>query len=85
MEVLGRFLDSNLQMRTMIQGDAFLGCYLGPHVRETLFDRKARLYNQLALSRHPCATLLLHNLYVIDKDGSNGSTTTLEDVDGEES
>lgn len=43
--------------------DAFLGCYLGPHVGETLLDRKARLRNQLALSANPCAALMLRDLY----------------------
>jgi hypothetical protein len=43
--------------------DNFLGCYLGPHVGETLLDRKARLRNQLALSANPCAALLLRDLY----------------------
>ena len=44
--------------------DNFLGCYLGPHVGETLLDRKARLRNQLALSTNPHAALLLRDLYV---------------------
>jgi hypothetical protein len=47
--------------------DEFLGCFLGPHVGETLFDRKARLRNQLALSSNPCAALMLQSLYFIDK------------------
>lgn len=44
--------------------DNFLGCYLGPHVGETLLDRKARLRNQLALSANPCAALMLRDLYI---------------------
>lgn len=44
--------------------DNFLGCYLGPHVGETLLDRKARLRNQLALSANPYAALMLRDLYI---------------------
>jgi len=74
--------------------DAFLGCYLGPHVGETLFDRKTRLRNQLALSANPCAALLLQDLYrnkgnlnklrnsEFDLVEEEGTSSPLEDLDG---
>lgn len=45
--------------------DAFLGCFLGPHVGETLCDRKTRLRNQLALSQNSLAASFLRRTYAI--------------------
>lgn len=45
--------------------DAFLGCFLGPHIGETLCDRKTRLRNQLALSKNSLASSFLHRTYAI--------------------
>ena len=61
--------------------DNFLGCYLGPHVGETLLDRKARLRNQLALSANPCAALMLRDLYInkgTDESAENERTEGLK-------
>lgn len=58
--------------------DNFLGSFLGPHVGETLLDRKARLVNQLALSANPCAALMLRDLY-IDK-GPDDSSNCLDEL-----
>lgn len=58
----------NASLNDEVKGmDEFLGCFLGPHVGETLFDRKARLRNQLALSSNPSAALMLRSLYFVDK------------------
>lgn len=46
-------------------GDAFLGCFLGPHVGETLCDRKTRMRYQLALSQNSLAASFLHRTYAI--------------------
>eukprot|EP00250_Pteridium_aquilinum_P007312 c17059_g1_i1 orf=41-2161(+) len=43
--------------------DGFLGCFLGPHVGETLYNRKTRLINQLALSQNMHAASLLSKLF----------------------
>lgn len=55
--------EPHFALEQLKQVDEFLGCFLGPHVGETLFDRKARLCNQLALSDHPCAALVLQDLF----------------------
>lgn len=65
--------------------DAFLGSYLGPHLGESLRDRKARLCNQLALSANPCAAIMLQNLYrnkgkLAEEQGTT-STSEEEDLD----
>ncbi|KAH6556822.1 hypothetical protein KP509_1Z152900 [Ceratopteris richardii] len=42
--------------------DKFLGSFLGPHVGETLYNRKTRLINQLSLSQNiHAAALLCHH------------------------
>lgn len=48
--------------------DSFLGCFLGPHVGETLYNRKTRLINQLTLSQNKHAASLLCNLFGLTQD-----------------
>ncbi|XP_057869636.2 uncharacterized protein LOC131076467 isoform X2 [Cryptomeria japonica] len=49
------------------ENNEFLGCFLGPHVGETLYDRKCRLQNQLALSQNPSAASFLRQTYGISE------------------
>jgi hypothetical protein len=71
--------------------DEFLGCFLGPHVGETLLDRKSRLCNQLALSSNPCAAVMLQNLYgkeagaEIRSSDSNIEAETVEEYGADDS
>lgn len=51
-----------------LHADGFLGCFLGPHVGETLYDRKARLMNQLTLSQNTHAASMLCKLFGSTRD-----------------
>eukprot|EP01018_Ginkgo_biloba_P026736 Gb_40100 [translate_table: standard] len=61
--------------------DEFLGCFLGPHIGETLRDRKTRLYNQLALSQNSIAASYLYRTYIISDCNKTDMPPSKENMD----
>ncbi|MCO5556407.1 hypothetical protein L7F22_009956 [Adiantum nelumboides] len=61
--------DGGFQYTINWHANMFLDCFLGPHVGETLYNRKTRLINQLALSQNVHAASLLCNCFGLRPDG----------------
>jgi hypothetical protein len=49
----------------------FLGCFLGPHIGETLYDRKTRLMKQVGLAHNEHGASMLWKLFISSSMGGH--------------
>ncbi|KAI5058969.1 hypothetical protein GOP47_0025288 [Adiantum capillus-veneris] len=67
-EEVGCQPDMGFPYKSRWHANMFLDCFLGPHVGETLYNRKTRLINQLALSQNVHAASLLYKCFGLRSD-----------------